>query len=559
MSIFQVKNGELILDNGLFCHKISGVEKASAVKSDAAGLSVPFTDITAEGAGRVRHYHVWDDLPLVYMPDYGETELLTLPGDHWEVRAVKLNAFTDDNDTLTSETQRNMFMGKLFNGMEGEMFFLEDNLSGDAIVIICETPDYKSGKLTIKDNVLSVECGTDSVALGFCKKGQCEALARNYYRHARAPRKLITMSNTWGDGNGYSRICRDFVLKEIDAAKDLGIDIVQVDDGWQTGNTDTTQRDELGRRCFPGDFWKLREDLFPGGMKEVTDYATKGGMKVGLWFAPDPHDDFSYLDRDIAALRKAYEEWGFRFFKLDMFWVMTDTERDRFLHLLKTIYSFGDDVAVQLDVTRNLRMNYLCGRQYGTVFVENRYNNDRRANSYPHRILRNLWSLGKYMPTQKFQFELVNPDLRTVPYPEGDVFVPALYDMDYLFASVMLANPLIWMEMQFLSQERRADLKKIMAVWKEHRDALSKADVLPIGEKPSGRSFTGFYADSNEGKYLLLFREVTDNDSAVITAPVAAGDVEILAANADAKVTLEDGQIRVSLSKPRAYVFVKIK
>ena len=172
MSIFQIKNDELILDNGLFCHKISGVDKASAVKSDAAGLSVPFTDITAEGNGRVRHYHVWDDLPLVYMPDYGETELLTLPGDHWVIRAVKLNAFTDENDTLTSETQRNMFMGKLFNGMEGEMFFLEDSLSGDAIVIICETPDYKTGKLTIKDNVLSVECGTDSVALGFCKAGQ---------------------------------------------------------------------------------------------------------------------------------------------------------------------------------------------------------------------------------------------------------------------------------------------------------------------------------------------------------------------------------------------------
>ena len=557
MSVFEVKNGELILDNGLFCHKISGVEKASAVKSDSAGLSVPFTDITAEGAGRVRHYHVWDDLPLVYMPDYGETELLTLPGDHWEVRAVKLNAFTDDNDTLTSETQRNMFMGKLFNGMEGEMFFLEDNLSGDAIMIICETPDYKTGKLTIKDNVLSVECGTDSVALGFCKKGQCEALARNYYRHARAPRELITMSNTWGDGNGYSRICRDFVLKEIDAAKDLGIDIVQVDDGWQTGNTDTTQRDELGRRCFPGDFWKLREDLFPGGMKEVTDYATKDGMKVGLWFAPDPHGDFAYLDRDIAALRKAYEEWGFRFFKLDMFWVMTDTERDRFLHLLKTIYSFGDDVAVQLDVTRNLRMNYLCGRQYGTVFVENRYT--WTANSFPHRILRNLWMISRYLPASRFQFELLNPDLNADKYAPADPFAPQRYSMDYLFASVMLSNPLFWMEMQFLPARRREELARIMPIWMGLQKQLAQADVCPIGEKPSGRSMTGFCIFTNgTPAYLLLFREVTDRTQAWIPAPVEKAETEILAANGACKVSVENRFVSAEFESPRSYALVKL-
>lgn len=559
MTHYEIKNGALTVGNDLFSFTFPGVDTVTAEACDAGGLSVPFCNITAEGAGRCRHYHVWDDLPLVYMPDYGESELLTLKGDHWIVRTVKLNAFTDENDTLTSESETHMFMGKLFGGAKGEIFLLEDPLSGDAIVIISETPDYKSATLTIKNYVLSVDNGTDGLALGFCKVGECEALCRAYYRHARAPKPLVTMSNTWGDRNGYDRVCRDFVLREIDAAKDIGVDIVQIDDGWQTGSTgDTTRRDAQGRREFKGDFWDLRMDRFPNGMREVTDYATKDGIKVGLWFAPDSHNDFDQLERDKAVLRRAYEEWGLRFFKLDMFWVMTDTERDRFLELLREIYSFGDDVAVQLDVTRNLRMNYLCGRQYGTVFVENRYHGS--ANSFPHRILRNMWMIGKYLPTQKFQFELINPDLFTECYAEGDPFVPTLYDMDYLFATVMLSNPLFWMEMQFLSTERRAELKEIMSVWKSCREELAAADVLPVGQKPSGRSFTGFTASvDGKAKYILLFREVTDKDSAVIEAPVSAGEVEILATNADVEVKLLDGAVQVRLSKPRAYVFARIR
>jgi len=556
---FEVKNGMLILDNGLFTHTVPGVERATAVTDDACGLSVPFCNITAEGEGRVRHYHVWEDLPLVYMPDYGEKELLTLKGDHWIVRAVKLNAFTDENDTLTAETEKHMFMGKLFGGARGEIFFLEDPRSGDALVIISETPDYKSAELTIKNNVLSVENGTDGLVLGFCRVGECEALSRAYYRHARAPKQLVTMSNTWGDRNGFSRVCRDFVLREIDAGKDIGVDIVQIDDGWQTGSTaDTTRRDEKGRREFKGDFWDLRTEGFPTGMREITDYAAKDGIKVGLWFAPDSHGDFALLDRAIAVLRRAYDEWGFRFFKLDMFWVMTDAERDRFLQLLRAIYSFGDDVAVQLDVTRNLRMNYLCGRQYGTVFVENRYHGS--ANSFPHRILRNLWMISQYLPSQKFQFELINPDLFTECYDPEDPFVPTLYDMDYLFATVMLSNPLFWMEMQFLSEKRRNELRGIMDVWKSCRADLSRADVLPIGEKPSGRSITGFTASvDGKAKYLLLFREVAEEDSAIIPAPVVPGDVEILASNTEAEVQLIRGAVSVRLGKPRSYVFARIK
>ena len=556
---YTVSDGVLTVTNGCFSHSLSDIISADACVEDNNGLSMPFLHITAQTAsGAERELCLWDDLPTVYFPCFRENRLLTLTGDHWSVRTVKLHAFTDENDTLTEENEYHLFKHKLTGSRKGDIFFLEDAQSGNAVVIVSETPDYRTSTITVRAGVVAVENGGNGLALGFCRVGECESLCREYYRHARRSEGLVTMSNTWGDRNGFKRVCEEFILQEIDAARDMGVDIVQIDDGWQSGSTaDPTRRDELDRRTFLGDFWELDQAKFPNGMRAVTDYAAQYGIKIGLWFAPDSHDCFALLERDKAVLRRAYAEWGIRFFKLDMFWISSSEEQSKFLELLREIYSFGDDVAVQLDVTRDQRMNYLCGRQYGTVFVENRYH--RGATSYPHRILRNLWMLGRYLPTNKFQFEMINPDLYVDDYPADDPFAPSLYGQDYLFASVMLCNPLFWQEMQFLSAARREELKPIMDIWKQHRSELANADVLPIGQKPSGRSFTGFCVTVNgTPKYLLLFREATDEATAVINAPISEGETKVLISNSDAQIKLSNGTVHVSLSKQRAYAWVML-
>lgn len=552
-----VKESRLVLGNSLFAICCDGFDSAAATPADG-GLSLPHTRVTASAHGTSRSFLLWDDMPAVYLQEPWQGKLMPLAGEHWIIRSVKLKAFTDENDTLTAVEEKHLFRKKLHGGLSGELFLLEDPESGNAAVIICEVADFTEAKLTVEEGILSLDSSGAPLAVGFCRIGECEELCRAYYRHARACGGLVTMSNTWGDCNGFSRVCRDFVLREIDAATDIGVDIVQIDDGWQRGSTaDPTRRDEQNRREFSGGFWELWTERFPDGMRQVTDYAAERGIKVGMWFAPDSHDDFALLDRDLGILRTAYEKWGIRFFKLDMFWVSNDTERDRFLELLRGIYSFGDDVAVQLDVTRNLRLNYLCGREYGTVFVENRYT--KTANSFPHRILRNLWMLGKYLPTSKFQFELINPDLNKESYSPSDPFAPSLYTMDYLFATVMLSNPLFWMEMQYLSDERRNELSGIMSVWKSIRTELATADVMPVGEKPNGRSISGFLARCREKSYLLVFREVTDRGAFSFDAPIAKGSVKLLATNGKAELVIGDGCAAVSLSDKRCYALFEIK
>ena len=481
-------------------------------------------------------------------------KLFIIEGEHWVATSIRLLAFTDSNDTLAYTKKQNLFARKLFKKMRGDIFFLEDMQSGDAFVIISDNADYNVATLDIAAGEVMLESDGCEISVIKCRAGECESACRKYLASKQGNKSLVTMSNTWGDRNGSTRVCHDFVMKEIDAAAALGIDIVQVDDGWQMGDTAwKSERDERGR-IFVDGYWDCNLERFPEGLLPCTEYAKGKGIKLGMWFAPDSRNDYAHLERDIAVLKKAYDEWGVRFFKLDMYFVTNDTEKAKMRELLDAVYSFGNDVSVQMDITRHSRLNYLAAKEFGTVFAENRYT--YTANSFPHRILRNLWSVGRFIPTSRFQFEVVNPDLNADKYEKNDPFAPSRYDMDYLFASVMMSNPLFWMELQFLSEERKAQLENIMSVWKDIRDELFASDVCPIGEEPSGRSLTGFYAKGDTADYLLVFREVTDSDK--ITVATDKTDFTLLATNADTDVKIADGNIAVTLSKERAYAVVRL-
>ena len=495
---------------------------------------------------------------IIHLPNGCADKLIGLLGNHWKIRSVLLYAFSDHFDTLLEEREMMLFAGSSKKPLEGNIFFLDNIESGESLMIASEAPDFVTTTLHIKHGELWIENCNNAITVGYGKTTEIEAICRSYYKNAMRNKHLRTMSNTWGDRHGTSRICRDFVLQEIEAAKEIGVDIVQIDDGWQTGQTYSKEiLNEQGRRIFRGDFWELSKTRFPGGMTEITNTTNEAELQLGLWFAPDSENNYALLERDIAVLKKAYDEWGVRFFKLDMYWIESNENKEQFLKLLDAIYAFGNDVAVQLDVTRDKRINYLCGKEYGSIFVENRYT--KSANSYPYRVLRSLWSFSKYLPTTRFQFELVNPDLYSESYPENDPFAPSNFGMDYLFASVMLSNPLFWMELQFLSEKRRKELAPIMKVWREIREELATADISPIGERPDGRSLTGFAVRGKEKSYLLLFRELTDRTTLELRYKDPIKIQRVLISNTAVSMKDQGDRLAVALADPRSYALLEVK
>ncbi len=276
-------------------------------------------------------------------------------------------------------------------------------------------------------------------------------------------------------------------------------------------------------------------------------------MELGLWFSPDSSGEFKNHEKDAETILSLWRAYGIRTFKLDGINLPSKRAETNFLSLLTALVSGSEGkIRFNLDITAQNRLGYLYQKSFGTLFVENRYTD--WGNYYPHNTLKNLWCLSRYFPTEKFQFELLNPERNKDKYP-NDPFAPYLYDIDYEFASVMLADPLVWMEMTHLSDENTEKLRKIVALWREHREKLRRATVFPIGDMPSGQAFTGFQAVCGKEGYLVLFRESTLPPPAAYSLPRPAGKLTWLASNGEVSARCDGSSLEMTAQKPRTYAF----
>ena len=94
--------------------------------------------------------------------------------------------------------------------------------------------------------------------------------------------------------------------------------------------------------------------------------------------------------------------------------------------------------------------------------------------------------------------------------------------------------------------------------------AFHQGTILPVGEEPSGRSFTGFQSviSPYEG-FLLLYRESTPESTRIIDTWLPEGtDVQLIPVLGDTGQTqmsvAENGRIRVSLRNPDSFANVQI-
>lgn len=92
----------------------------------------------------------------------------------------------------------------------------------------------------------------------------------------------------------YGNVTEGDVIKQSELLaekwRDLGADLVQIDDGWQKGGS------------FDGT-WVHNEDTFPGGIRAISDAIRKLGLKMGLWFSPglivDESDMFDVMEDQL--------------------------------------------------------------------------------------------------------------------------------------------------------------------------------------------------------------------------------------------------------------------
>lgn len=531
-------------------------------------------------------FKITDDVVLC---DSDVLDCIPLGGRHFSVESYKLYDKTDYNDMLVENQNATVYSftnGRLHR--DGNLFCITDYVSENSLMMIKHSPtessalNRKNKDFYMQGNVYALLYGTGidfnnlpegkvpyyAWAIGVGKKEDIYEEMWNYntaFCTDDHRGTLFCMSNTWGDRSQDMAVCESFMLKEIDRAKELGVDIVQIDDGWLTGITQNSRRKKGGvwEGFYANDenFWKVNAERFPNGLEPVVEKAKKLGLEMGLWFGPDSSNDFENVERDIEVLMDFYNKYGIRYFKLDGVKIRSKLAEMRFIYMLKELTNrTKGDMRFNFDVTAEDRFGYMYQQQYGTLFVENRYTD--HVNYFPHNTFKNTWNLAKVIPTRRLQMEILNNRRNTDKY-EGIPFAPNTYSPDYLFATVMVANPLFWMEMSNLNSDDAKTLSKISAVYKDYKKELFESRVIPIGEMPNGMSFSGYACKNLKDKsyHLILFREATSEDTYSFKLPddMSGKTTNIIYQNADANVTVNGNIATVKFSEQRSFVWVKIK
>lgn len=327
-------------------------------------------------------------------------------------------------------------------------------------------------------------------------------------------RDVYIMSNTWGseDSGANSKYAsrEENILREIETANELGIDLLQIDDGWQ--GTDYKNWKPVRKAVY----FNNREgsgkiipngaeySVYPGGWVNVRQAAQEKGIDLGLWAAwTIPYEDLVWN----------FKQGGFRTFKLDFSNLKTyDILHEFENRVRKFILETGHKVRVNWDVTENAaRIGYFFGREYGNIYLENRKPEfPENVIYHPSLVLRDAWHVSKYTNLNKFQITYQNPD--RVDREASDAY---LHGHDYCLAITLMGSPIFFQEVHLLSQNARQILKPLIETYKSVRDEMYKGYVLPIGNEPDNNSWTGFqnYNPETYGGYLTIFRELNNPDN----------------------------------------------
>ena len=459
-------------------------------------------------------------------------EKMELAGRNWQINAIEFFDITDRFNTLVKSVNALSYRPNYYRG---NLLFAFDNTTDNGLFILKEAPTSNvqlaypgSDFITEYGSFRSVGLGINPADLdpkewkrgyGFVtgvysgnEKNGLIAL-RNYQKKLRLlqpGRDEMVLMNTWGDRGQDTRVRESFALAELDAGAKLGITHFQLDDGWQTGRSSNSAFNGGSLESIWNNpkYWEPNPERFPNGLEPLMKRGKELGIEICLWFNPSRDNSNEHWSNDADALTGLYKKYGIRTFKIDGVNLPDKTAELNFRKFLdKVSLATDNNVVFNLDVTAGRRGGYHYFNEYGNLFLENRYTDWQ--NYYPYTTLRNLWMLSKYVPAEKLQIEFLNKWRNTDKYT-GDPFGPANYSFDYLFAITMAAQPLAWFEGTGLPAEAFPVVAPVIKKYREIQHDLHSGNIFPIGDEPSGKSWTGFQSVQKGKGYFIVFREAND-------------------------------------------------
>ncbi len=497
---------------------------------------------------------------------------------------VILRDQTDIHNELVFEQEWLLHTAERELALAGNCFVFEDILTGSGrIVLKTEAlPHARVHPIPVDVRVTPAEKGGFEVSvlgapgsqpdrwmlLDYSGGAAGRSAALHAYQQAARPdtpahRIPRFLSNTWGDRSRDSRVQQDFIAREIEAGARLGVEVLQIDDGWMRGVTKNSARAGQNGGVWEGfwnqdpNFWQPSPERFPDGLEPLVAQARSHGMQLGLWFGPDSWNDFANWQRDAACLLDFYHRLGIAHFKLDGIRMDTPTAQANLRSFMEAVLSGSSgQVVFDLDVTAQTRPGYFGAMEAGPLFVENRYTDWHRY--WPHQTLRNLWKLSRWVDPRRLRMEWLNNARNTEKYA-GDPLAPSAWAPDALFATVMFSNPLGWFEVSNLPPAYFERAAPLIALWKQQRAGIFGGTILPAGCAPDGVSWSGFVslAEDRRSGYLLLFRQRAGEPGRVRLPGVGSGRLACQVLAGTGQVEIVDGEALVRGVEPFGYLLAQ--
>lgn len=509
---------------------------------------------------------------------------LALPGQHWHGSAVEFRDITDWNNNLVD---RRDFISYRKTNHRGNILTITDGSNGGGFVFLKEAPcsgvqlAYKNADfisdfgtfavtgLGVGENDITPHKWTDTYSTVLCSFGDGELSAlqalRAYQKQCRIldpSRDEMVMMNTWGDRSQDAKVNESFCLAELDKAARLGITLFQIDDGWQAGKSPNSA---VAGGSFKdiyanSSYWTPDPVKYPHGLTPIVERGHELGIEIGLWFNPSVQNDFADWEKDAATIVGLWRQYGIRMFKIDGLTITSKRGEENLRRLFdRVLEDSGNAVMFNLDATASRRGGYHFFNEYGNVFLENRYTD--WGNYYPYWTLRNLWMLSEYVPAERLQIEFLNKWRNGSKY-ESDSFAPGNYDFSYIFAVTMAGQPLAWMEASNLPEEA-FEIRPVVETYKKVQHEFHRGTILPVGEEPSGRSWTGFQSITSDREgFLLLYRENNQRATAEISTWLPEGSKvslkRVMGNGRDHNLSVgKNGEIKVSIDRPDDFVMYR--
>jgi len=508
---------------------------------------------------------------------------IKLDGFHWQTKIVEFFDVTDWNNNLIQERhiipyRKTNYRGNLLvahNSENNKGFFFLKEAPTSSVQLAYQGYDFTTdfGHFTLTGlgltaNDIKAEEWTKaySSVIGVYSGGELQQLTalRRYQKNIRKllpQRDEMVMMNTWGDRSQDAKVNEKFSLLEVEKAAELGISHFQIDDGWQIGKSPNSA---VAKGSFKNiwdnpDYWKPDPGKYPNGLHPIVKRGKELGVEICLWFNPSVQNDYADWQKDVNALVSLYKTYRIRTFKIDGLAIPTKQSEINLRRLFDGVLEQTNNKAVfNLDATAGRRAGYYTFNEYGNVFLENRYTDWQ--NYYPYWTLRNLWQLAKYVPAEKLQIEFLNKWRNTDQYGK-DIFAPDNHSFEYLFATTMAGQPLAWFEGTGLPAEA-LKIKDLIKAYRKIQHDFHSGTILPIGDEPSGRSWTGFQSLKGKEGYFIFYRENTAEAVGAVKTWLPAGTnvkcTPVLGNGKAIDTTIaKNGTIEVTLPKINNFVMYR--